>query len=165
MLARGPLVESIYDSEMGSYLHGSTFGGHPVATAVAIANIQAMDDEGVLQNVLANEGYMQAKLDSLTEAHNHVLEWRGTGYFYAIELCADRANGVALSDSQAAQLQGGVLAKYVRDEKLLIRPDNRGATNLVISPPLIATTAVLDDIMERVDSVLGRTAGWLTENA
>lgn len=165
MVARQPLVESIYESDMGSYLHGSTFGGHPVSTAVAIANIQAMDDEDVLQNVLNNEGYIQAKLDSLTESHNHVLEWRGTGYFYAIELCANRANGVPLSETQAAQLQGGVLARYVRDEKLLIRPDNRGATNLVLSPPLVATPAVIDDIMERVDAVLGRTAGWLTENA
>jgi len=149
---------------MGAYMHGSTFGGHPVATAVACANIAAMDDEGVLDNVLANEDYFTAALDGLLQAHNHVGEVRGTGYFYAVELCADRANGIALSDTQAAALQGGVLGGFVRETKLLIRPDDRGATMLTISPPLIATTDVIDDIVGRVDQILGRTGEWLSNN-
>ena len=164
MVVRTPIVEQLYDSEMGAYMHGSTFGGHPVATAVACANIQAMDDEGVLANVLANEDYFSAALDGLLQAHNHVGEVRGAGYFYAVELWADRANGVALSDTQAAALQGGVLAGFVRDSKLLIRPDDRGATMLTISPPLIATTDVIDDIVGRVDQILDRTGEWLSNN-
>lgn len=165
MIVRQPLVEAVWDSEMSAYLHGSTFGGHPVATAVACANITALEEERVLDNVLANEGFFQAGLDSLMSTHNHVKEWRGCGYFYAIELCADRASGVELSESQAKALQGGVLAQYVRDSKLLVRPDDRGATMLVLSPPLIATPEVLSDIMGRVDQILSRTGDWLTTNA
>lgn len=165
MVVRAPLVDKVLDSEMGSYMHGSTFGGHPVATAIACANMTAMQDEGVLDNVLNNQDYFRAGLDGLAATHNHVGEVRGTGYFYAVELCADRANGQALSDTQTVALQSGVLAGFVRDSKLLIRPDDRGATMLTISPPLIATTDVIDDLVGRVDQILDRTGEWLAHNA
>ncbi len=164
VVMRTPLVEAIYDSEMGAFMHGSTFGGHPVACAVATANIGAMDHEGVLTNVLNNEAYLNGQLQGLKDAHRHVKDVRGTGYFYAIEICVDRESGVELSDSQRTALQTGELLRYVRDEKLLIRPDDRGATMLTLSPPLVADRGVLDDLVDRVDRVLDRTADFLAYN-
>ncbi len=164
VVMRTPLVEAIYDSEMGAYMHGSTFGGHPVATAVASANMRAMSDEGVLQNVLDNESYIGDKLRGLVDSYAHVNEVRGAGYFYAIELAVDRDAGVELSNDQAKALQSGVLLKYVRDARLLIRPDDRGATMLTISPPLIADHTVIDDLVGKVDEVLGRVGTWLADN-
>ena len=165
VVMRTPLVEAIYDSDMGAFMHGSTFGGHPVACAVATANIGAMDHEGVLGNVLNNEGYLNSQLQALVETHNHVKEVRGTGYFYAIEICVDRASGIELSETQRTALQSGELLRYVRDEKLLIRPDDRGATMLTLSPPLVADRAVLNDLVGRVDRVLDRTADFLAHNS
>ncbi len=164
VVMRTPLVEAIYESEMGAYMHGSTFGGHPVACAVALANMEAMRDENVLDHVLANEGYFRSSLDALMDTHGIVGEVRGTGYFYAVELCADRASATPLSDTQRAALQGGQLLDFVRAEKLLIRPDDRGATMLTISPPLVADAEVIDDLVHRVDAILGATSGWLAEN-
>ena len=164
VIMRTPLVEAIYDSEMGAYMHGSTFGGHPVATAVAIANIRAMAGEFVLQNVLDNEACLANKLHRLAASHKHVKEVRGTGYFYAIELGVDRDAGIDLSDEQAKALQSGILLRYVRDARLLIRPDDRGATMLTISPPLISDHAVLNDLVGRVDQVLDRVGSWLAAN-
>ncbi|RZV48175.1 MAG: aminotransferase class III-fold pyridoxal phosphate-dependent enzyme [Acidimicrobiales bacterium] len=158
---RRRLVEETWDSELGTYNHGSTFGGHPVACAVAVANMEAMRDEGVNENVLANEDYFQAGLTQLAERHDHVKEWRGMGYFYAVELMTSRAQGTELSDADRAALQGGVLNGFVRESKLLIRPDDRGATMLTLSPPLIADRAVIDDIMSRMDQILTRTGEWL----
>ena len=83
------------------------------------------------------------------------------GYFYAVEFVESRANGIELSDDDRAALQGGVLNGFVRESKLLIRPDDRGATMLVLSPPLIADQGVIDDIMERMFQILERTEGWL----
>ena len=68
VVIRRPLVEAVWDSPMGAYMHGSTFGGHPVATAVACANIQAMRTEDVCGNVLRNEGYFRDGLDDLGRA-------------------------------------------------------------------------------------------------
>ncbi len=154
---RKPLVDALWESELGAYMHGSTFGGHPVATAVACANIQAMTDEDVAGHVLRHEGGFRTRLDALADAHPCVKEIRGTGYFYAIELMADHASGRDLSDAQVAELQGGLLGTFVREARVLIRPDDRGATMLTISPPLVADDTVLDDLAARIDMALTMT--------
>ncbi len=163
-IARIPLVESVWESPMGTYMHGATFGGHPVATAVAIANISAMRSEGIMQHVLDNEVGFRLRMDELLAKHNCLSEVRGLGYFYALELVADSETGTQLSDTQRAGLQGGGLTGMVRDAGLLIRPDDRGATMLVISPPLVADDLVLDDIQTRLDTILASTSKWIAEN-
>lgn len=161
VMIRKPLVEAVWDSEVGFFNHGSTFGGHPVATAVAVANMQAMRDESVFENVLALEGHFKTGLDQLMATHKCIGDVRGAGYFYAIEFWKDGPNGVPLSDDEAKALQTGVLAGIVRDADLIIRPDDRGATMLVLSPPLVADREVLDDLLQRLDQIVGRTGEWL----
>lgn len=154
---RKPLVDAVWASDLGAYMHGSTFGGHPVATAVAVATIEALENERVLDNVLDNEDHLGGGLHALAESHPCVKEVRGTGYFYAIELMADRRAGRELDEAQVADLQGGALARFVREARILIRPDDRGATMLTISPPLVADVTVLDDLIDKVDQVLTMT--------
>ena len=162
LIARGPLVERVWDSPAGTFLHGSTFGGHPVATAVAVANMSALRDEGVCAAVLANEDRLGDGLRTLMQAHPCVKDVRGTGYFYALELMRDRDSGTDLSDAKVAELlQGGVLDRLVREARVLVRPDGRGAVMLSVSPPLVADAAVIDDLVNRVDQVLDRLSGWL----
>ncbi len=164
IVVREPLMQELWESEMGMYMHGSTFGGHPVATAVAVANMTAMRDEKILEHVLANEAGFRARMDGLMEKHHCVKDVRGLGFFYAIELMADRTTETELSPDQVPQLQGGLLAKFVRDAGLLIRPDDRGATMLVVSPPLIADAEILDELTERLAVVLTNTEQWLHLN-
>ncbi len=165
MVVRTPLVHSIWESPTGAYMHGATFGGHPVATAVAVANISAMRSEGIMDHVLDNEGGFRRRMDALLADHRCLSEVRGLGYFYALELVADSETGTALSDTQRAVLQGGGLNGMLRDAGLLIRPDDRGATMLVISPPLIADHTVLDDIQDRLNVVLTQIEEWLSKHS
>ena len=164
VVVRRPVVETVWESDMGMFMHGSTFGGHPVACAVAVANMTAMRDEGIMAHVLANEGGFRARMDSLLDRFSCVKEVRGLGYFYALELMTDRASGAEFTDAQRAALQGGLLARFVREAGILIRPDDRGATMLVVSPPLIADEAVLDDLTDRLADALTRTQDWLAAN-
>ncbi len=161
LVIRRPLVEQIWDSEMASYLHGSTFGGHPVAAAVSVATITAMKKEDIPGRVRDNEGYFLAGLRKLVDGHRTVREVRGAGYFYTLELMADSDTGAELSAEDSSELLGGVLLGFVREAKLLIRPDDRGATMLNLSPPLVADRGVLDDLFDRADQVLDRVDGWV----
>ncbi len=162
LVVRGPLLERVWDSPAGIFLHGSTFGGHPVATAVAVANMTAMREEGVFAGVLANEDRLGDGLRALMEAHGCVKDVRGTGYFYAVELMRDRASGAELSEAETATLlAGGVLDRLVREARVLVRPDGRGAVMLSVAPPLVADAAVIDDLLGRVDQLLNRLGGWL----
>jgi len=162
LAVRSPLVDRVWDAPSGSFLHGSTFGGHPVATAVAVANMSAMRDEDVFAGVLANEDRLGDGLRALMQAHSCVKDVRGAGYFYALELTRDRGSGTELSDAESkALLAGGVLDRLVREARVLVRPDGRGAVMLSVSPPLVADSTVIDDLLSRIDQVLDRLSGWL----
>ena len=162
LAVRGPLVERVWDSPLAMFLHGSTFGGHPVATAVAVANMTALRDEDVLAGVLGNEDRLGDGLRALMDAHTCVKDVRGAGYFYAVELTRDRAAGLDFTEAEAAELlAGGVLDRLVREARVLIRPDGRGGVMLSVSPPLVAGPTVIDDLLSRVDQVLDRLGGWL----
>lgn len=162
MVVRESLVDSVWDSPAGAYMHGATFGGHPVATAVAVATMNAIRDELILDHVLANEGAFRARMDELLAKHPIVGEVRGLGYFYALELVGDRESGTPLTDEQHTALRSGLLAHWLREARVLIRPDDRGATMLTVSPPLVADAAVLDDLTERLDDVLTTMGAWLS---
>src|SRR5680860_75323 len=74
-----------------TYLHGSTWGGHPVSCAVALANLEVFSSADVLGNVRRNEGWLGEQLRELGHRHEIVGDVRGTGYFYALELVAQPA--------------------------------------------------------------------------
>jgi adenosylmethionine-8-amino-7-oxononanoate aminotransferase len=161
VIARPAVIEEIAASPLGSFVHGSTFGGHPVATAVAVANLTAMRDEKVIENVAANQDHLARAVQGLCDSYDVVKETRGIGYFYAFELAASRSEQRELTADQSAGLLGGELARFIREAGLHIRPDDRGATMLVIAPPLICGPTELDDLIDRVSQVLDRTTAWL----
>ncbi|HWL96152.1 MAG TPA: aspartate aminotransferase family protein [Nocardioidaceae bacterium] len=149
------LVAQMMESPLGgTFTHGATWGGHPVSTAVAVANLTALREEDVLANVRRLEPRFQAGLDRLLQAHDSMAEWRGTGFFYAVELTGSRATGRPLTDTQSQELVRDVMPRAMRDVGLITRPDDRGATMLMLSPPLVADEAVLDELLSHVDAVL-----------
>jgi adenosylmethionine-8-amino-7-oxononanoate aminotransferase len=155
VLIREELARDLLTSpQAGVFTHGSTWGGHPVSTAVAVANITAMRDEDVLGNVRRLEPYFQAGLDKIRDAHPTVLEWRGTGFFYALEFTGDRHSGRELTEQQGVELVREVMPAAMRSVNLITRPDDRGATMLMLSPPLVADREVLDDLLSGVDAVV-----------
>ncbi|MGH3359424.1 MAG: aspartate aminotransferase family protein [Nocardioidaceae bacterium] len=162
VLIRKPLAEALLDSpEGGIFSHGATWGGHPVSTAVAVANLTALRDEDVPGNVRRLEPHFQQGLDRIRDAHPSVDEWRGTGFFYAVELTGDRDSGRALTEEQSVALVREVLPRAMREVDLITRPDDRGATMLMLSPPLVADQAVLDDLLTKVDAVLTRVDAYV----
>ncbi len=155
VIVREQLVTELYDSPKGGvFTHGATWGGHPVSTAIAVANISAMRDEKVPEHVLSEGPKLHAALDSLKDAHRCVKDVRGTGFFYAIELMADRDGGRELTDQESLQVLREVLPESFRRTGVILRGDDRGATMLMISPPLVADTDVLDELLHGVDGML-----------
>jgi len=120
-----------------SFTHGFTFGGHPICAAVAIANIDALEQEGVLDNVRANESRFRAMLESLRDLPI-VGDVRGAGYFLAIELVKDKETKESFSDEEAETLLRGFLSGELFRRGLICRADDRGDPVIQLSPPLIA---------------------------
>ena len=120
-----------------SFTHGFTFGGHPICAAVAMANLDAFEREGVLDHVRANEAEFRATLDSLRDLPI-VGDVRGAGYFHAIELVRDQETKEHFGHEDSETLLRGFLSGELYRRGLICRADDRGDPVIQLSPPLIA---------------------------
>jgi adenosylmethionine-8-amino-7-oxononanoate aminotransferase len=144
-----------------SFLHGFTFGGHPMACAVALANIEVFEREDILGNVQRNEGAFREMLDSLRDIPI-VGDVRGAGYFQAIELVKDRDTKESFDDDESEWLLRGFLSGELFRRGLICRADDRGDPVIQLSPPLISgpehfaeIESVLRPVLEEASAKLG----------
>jgi adenosylmethionine-8-amino-7-oxononanoate aminotransferase len=133
--------------------HGYTFGGHPVSSAVAMANLDVFDKEGLNQRVLDNEGAFRATLEKLHDLPI-VGDVRGDGYFYGIELVKDKATKETFNDEESERLLRGFLSKALYDAGLYCRADDRGDPVVQLAPPLICGQAEFDEMEQILRAVL-----------
>jgi len=144
MIASDRVIEPFLEDN-SSFAHGFTFGGHPMASAVALANIAAFEEEGVLDNVRANEGALRAMLDSLRDIPI-VGDVRGAGYFHAIELVKDHETKEHFSHAECETLLRGYLSPELFRRGLICRADDRGDPVVQFAPPLIAGPEQFEEI-------------------
>jgi adenosylmethionine-8-amino-7-oxononanoate aminotransferase len=156
MIASDRLMEPFLTGD-ATFLHGYTFGGHPVSCAVAMANLDVFESEGILESVRANEGSFRATLEKLKDLPI-VGDVRGDGYFYGIELVKDKATKETFNDDEAERLLRGFLSKALFDEGLYCRADDRGDPVIQLSPPLICDQTHFDEIEQILRTVLDKAA-------
>ena len=133
--------------------HGYTFGGHPVSAAVAMANLDIFEREGLNQHVKDNAAGFRATLNKLLDLPL-VGDVRGEGYFYGIELVKDKTTRETFNDDESERLLRGFLSKALFDAGLYCRADDRGDPVIQLAPPLIIGQPEFDDIEQRLRSVL-----------
>jgi adenosylmethionine-8-amino-7-oxononanoate aminotransferase len=143
-----------------SFLHGYTFGGHPVSAAVAMANLDIFEREGLVQHVHDNAPAFRATLERLLDLPI-VGDVRGEGYFYGIELVKDKTTRETFDDAEAERLLRGFLSKALFDAGLYCRADDRGDPVIQLAPPLIVGQAEFDDIEQRLRGVLTQAGALL----
>jgi adenosylmethionine-8-amino-7-oxononanoate aminotransferase len=120
-----------------SFAHGFTWGGHPMCAAVAMANLDVFEREGLNEHVRENEGAFRAMLESLRDIEI-VGDVRGAGYFCALELVKDRETKQSFSHEESESLLRGFLSGEMFRRGLICRADDRGDPVIQLSPPLIA---------------------------
>jgi adenosylmethionine-8-amino-7-oxononanoate aminotransferase len=148
LIASDRMAEPFIESGTG-FTHGITFGGHPMSAAVAMANLDAFEDENVFENVRRNEPGLRAMLESLRDLPI-VGDVRGAGYFQAIELVKDKDTKESFSHAEAEVLLRGFLSAGLYRRGLICRADDRGDPVIQLSPPLIAGP----EQFEEIESVL-----------
>ncbi|MBA2739258.1 MAG: aspartate aminotransferase family protein [Nocardioidaceae bacterium] len=139
------------------FAHGYTFGGHPVSTAVAMANLDIFEREQLNEHVRSTEGAFRATLEQLGDLPI-VGDVRGDGYFYGIELVKDKATKETFDDDESERLLRGFLSKALFDAGLYCRADDRGDPVIQLAPPLICDQSHFDEIEQILRSVL--TEAW-----
>ena len=123
-------------------MHGTTFGGGPLACAVAIAVIDAIEREGLLAHVVEVGGYFQGKLHELAKKHEAIIDVRGKGLMLAAEL----------DSAELAKLIGKEMLK----RKILINVTSD--TVLRFLPPYILQKEHVDQAVAALDEILSEHA-------
>ena len=139
------------------YAHGITFGGHPVMAAIALKNIEIMRRERIVEHVAEKQDYFHQALSQLLDLPI-VGDLRGTGFFYALELVKDKETRETFSDEECETLLRGFLSPRLFEAGLICRADDRGDPVIQISPPLVADTAEIDEIVSILGEVLAEAS-------
>lgn len=146
-------VAAVFDAAEaadGRFTHGHTFGGHPVACAVALENIRIIEEEGLVARAEEVGKYLAARLERL-RCRASVTDIRGIGLIRGIELLSDEGSP-GLPDSSVAEACAW-LRKELRDLGLItlfIHPGNV----LLLAPPLVISEDEIDRIVEMVEQGL-----------
>jgi adenosylmethionine-8-amino-7-oxononanoate aminotransferase len=152
MIATERLIEPFLTGDT-TFVHGYTFGGHPVSTAVALANLEIFEREGINEHVRDTEGEFRTTLEKLLDLPL-VGDVRGDGFFYGIELVKDKATKETFDDDECERLLRGFLSKALFDAGLYCRADDRGDPVIQLSPPLICDRSHFDEMEQIIRSVL-----------
>jgi len=136
-----PVSAVLSNSEVMSVLHpgehGSTFGGNPLACAVARAALRVLVEEGMVENAARVGDRLKASLASIRA--DSVREVRGRGLMIAVELHPEAGGARRVCEALQAR---GLLAKETHEHTIRI------------APPLILTDAQADWIAEQFEAVL-----------
>ncbi len=156
MIVSDRVVEP-YLHEHNSFLHGHTFAGHPVSCAVALANLDVFERDGILEHVRETSHGFRSVLEELRSLPI-VGDVRGDGFFYGIELVKDKATRESFDDDEAERLLRGFLSGALFEAGLICRADDRGDPVVQLSPPLICGQAEFDLMGQVLRDVL--TEAW-----
>jgi adenosylmethionine-8-amino-7-oxononanoate aminotransferase len=151
MIASEKLFEPFNDGKT-TFPHGYTFGGHPVSTAVALANLDIFEREGLNDRVKELSPALRGTLEKLYDLPI-VGDVRGEGFFFGIELVKDQATKQTFTDDERSALLGRVSAAMF-EAGLYCRTDDRGDSVIQLAPPLISGQAEFDTIESILRGVL-----------
>jgi adenosylmethionine-8-amino-7-oxononanoate aminotransferase len=153
LIASDRVAEPFMEGD-ATFAHGFTFAGHPLAAAIAMANLDVYGREDLCGHVLAKEGEFRGMLDSLRDLPI-VGDVRGAGYFQAIELVKDPGTKESFNAEESEALLRGYLSGELYRRGLICRADDRGDPVVQLAPPLIADSEQFEEIHDVLRDVLG----------
>jgi 4-aminobutyrate---pyruvate transaminase len=155
------IPESMYEAllveskKIGAFGHGFTYGGHPVAAAVALKAIEIYARDRIFEKAAERAPQFQARLKALSD-HPLVGEARGLGLIGGVELTADKSNkrlfvaqhGVGTRVVQFAEAEGLIVRAVLGDV-------------LTLCPPLVISAQEIDELFDRLTRALDKALDWV----
>jgi adenosylmethionine-8-amino-7-oxononanoate aminotransferase len=136
----------------GAFMHGHTYMAHPVACAAGLAVLDTIQQERLLENVMAMGRYLSDQLQDRFGNHRHVGDIRGRGLLQAIELVADRAGKHPFPAERKlhARIKQEAMARGLMVYPMGGTIDGRQGDHVLLAPPYIVDSTGIDAIVERL---------------
>jgi 4-aminobutyrate--pyruvate transaminase len=141
--------------KIGTFGHGFTYSGHPVAAAVALKAIEIYARERIVEQAAQKAPRFQARLAALGQ-HPLVGEARGMGLIGAVELVADKASKRSFAPAAGVAPRA---VRFAEEEGLIVRSLAGDAVS--VCPPLVIAPAEIDELFDRLGRALDRTLDWV----
>ncbi|MDE2339885.1 MAG: aminotransferase class III-fold pyridoxal phosphate-dependent enzyme [Alphaproteobacteria bacterium] len=152
------IVETLRASDE-EWTHGYTYSGHPVACAVALKNVEILEQERLVERTRTDTGPYLAKALERLRGHRHVGEARNLGLIGAVEIVAEKGTNRRCGTSQSsgvpvrdACIRRGLMVRAVRD-------------SIVFSPPLIITHEEIDFMVDTIRAALDEATPELEQRS
>jgi len=151
VLAQGAIVERLRHGS-GSFLHGHTYIGHPVAAAAALAVQEVIERDGLLQQVQRRGATLKRMLGDVFGQHEHVGDIRGRGLFVGIELVRDRATKEPFAPQRRlhAAIKNEAMARGLMVYPMGGTIDGQRGDHILLAPPFIVSASDLSEIVARL---------------
>ncbi len=150
-ITRGVISDAFIGSQRANFKHVITFGGHPVAAAAALKNIEIMENEGMIQNSADMGSYLLDGLKEMKDKYRMIGDVRGLGLFCALEIVADRETKEYFPAE--ANLADRMTQGFAENGLLL-----RGGDRVNVAPPLCITSGEVDDVVSIMDKVFDQVS-------
>ncbi|MDO8860815.1 aminotransferase [Haliea sp. E1-2-M8] len=156
-IVTGDIYEAMVEpsAKVGIFGHGYTYGGHPVACAVASKVLEIYERDNLFERARVMGDYMQRKLQAFA-SHPLVGEVRGMGLIAALELVANKHTRQPFDGN----LIGGFCALRAQEHGLIVRA--MGGNSIALCPPLIISEAQVDEMIEKLGRALDETLAHVT---
>ncbi|MBL0419353.1 aspartate aminotransferase family protein [Ramlibacter sp. AW1] len=157
----GERVAQVLIERGGEFEHGYTYSGHPVACAVALANLDLIEQLGLVQRVREDTGPWLARQLATLQDHPIVGGVQSCGLMAAVQLSREPRTGAAFDPAHAI---GMVCRRHCFDHGLVMRAVG---DRMIVAPPLVITREQIDEMMGLVRQALDRTweearaSGWV----
>lgn len=140
---------------IGTFGHGYTYSGHPVAAAVALKTIEIYQERDIPGHVRGVAPRFLARLHRLGE-HPLVGEAVGVGLMGGVELVADKSTRASFP---AEKLVAATVCKFAEDEGVIARP--MLGDRIGLCPPLVINESEIDEMFDRLERGLDRGLDWV----
>jgi taurine--2-oxoglutarate transaminase len=151
-VAMKPEIATTFNDKV--FQGGLTYNGHPISLAAAIANIQVMQEDHLVEKAKRTGLVMKEMLEELVERHPSVGEVRSIGLFGAIELVKDRNTREPAAPFGVSSPEMNALKKYLLDSGVFLYTH---WNLLLLIPPLIITEEQLAEGMSVIDKAIAIT--------
>ncbi|MFZ2651338.1 MAG: aspartate aminotransferase family protein [Burkholderiaceae bacterium] len=153
----GERIANVLIEKGGEFTHGYTYSGHPVACAVALANIRLIQSERLVEKVRDDTGPHLAQHFAALAGHPLVGEAQTCGLMGALQLVKDKATGQAFD----TQLEVGMVCRgHCFGANLIMRAVG---DRMIVAPPLVTTRAQIDELAQRIRACLDLTLADLQQ--
>ncbi|WP_375410565.1 aminotransferase [uncultured Methylobacterium sp.] len=142
-------------AKLGTFGHGTTYSGHPVACAVALKTIEIYRRDRIVEGVAEKAPHFQARLSALAD-HPIVGEARGIGLIGGIEIVADKRTKRQYEPKAAVAAR---CVAFAQAEGLIVR--FLAGDRVAVCPPLVIARDEIDTLFDRLIRALDRTQAWI----